>query len=256
VTRARASVAAAALVVLRAGVCAAAGTGEPEAFARVVVNETDVRAGPGVSHRVIHRAARGDALALETRGGSGYWLQVLLPDGRVGWVLGDTVEPVAVEAEQADAPSRPGLFAPPALASARGGFALVGGVLDASGYTELKAALLLAPAIALEPHAGIALTPRGQRALYGGGATLHLAPDWAVAPYVHLGAGGLSELPNEEAFPLAEQSHYWHVRVGAGLLVSFRWRILVRAEAMSYSVFTADTYRDEQGYVGGLGAYF
>ena len=34
----------------------------PEAFARVIVAETELRAGPGIAYRVIHTASRGDRL--------------------------------------------------------------------------------------------------------------------------------------------------------------------------------------------------
>jgi hypothetical protein len=101
----------------------------------------------------------------------------------------------------------------------------------------------------------MALMPEGQAILYGGGATLNLASSWAVAPFVHLGAGGLSKIPNEEAFLLKEGT-FWHARVGGGLLVSLRWRILLRLEAMNVSVFDADHYENDQSYTGGLGVYF
>ena len=127
---------------------------DADVFARVVVAETELRAGPGVSHRVIHRAKRGDAFLVQTRETSGYWLEVLLPDGRNAFVLGDTVEAVAVEDDAPDAPSKPGFFAPPALEDANGGLALMAGVFDLHGYSEIRPALVLAPAIAFEPYAG------------------------------------------------------------------------------------------------------
>ena len=66
--------------LLFAGSAFAADPAEADVFARVIVAETDLRAGPGISHRVIHRAKRGDAFLVETRETSGYWLEVLLPD--------------------------------------------------------------------------------------------------------------------------------------------------------------------------------
>jgi hypothetical protein len=77
--------------------------GETDVFARVVVAETEMRAGPGISYRVIpSRPARRPFLIEDARN-SGYWLEVLLPDGRTAYVLGDTVEAVAVDEE---APTR------------------------------------------------------------------------------------------------------------------------------------------------------
>jgi len=248
-----------AVAVLGLLCCASAGAAaesdsEIDAFARVIVAETDLRSGPGVSHRVIHRAERGDTLLIEGREGSGFWLQVTLPDGRIGYVLGDTVEPVAVDADAEDGPTKPGFFAPPALQEARGGFALAGGVNDNDGYVEIKPALVLAPAIALEPYLGLALHREGRRLIYGAGATLNLAPDWAIAPFLHVGVGGMHEEPKDE-FLKAERSTF-HARAGGGLLISLRWRILVRLEATNMVLFTEDSYENVQTYLGGLGTYF
>ena len=236
--------------------CASTGLGADrvEAFARVVVSEAELRSGPGISHRVIYRAERGETFLVETREGSGFWLQVLLPDGRIAYVLGDVVERIAVDPEADQGLSRPGFFAPPALQEARGGFALTGGVFDLDGYVELKPALVIAPAIAFEPYVGLALQPGGRRLVYGGGGTLNLAPDWAAAPFVHVGIGGVEETPTEE-FVQKERS-WFHVRAGGGFLISLRWRILVRLEAQNVVLFTEDDYENVQAYVGGLGAYF
>jgi hypothetical protein len=225
-----------------------------DAFARVIVSETDLRSGPGVSHRVIHRAQRGDTLLIEGREGSGFWLEVALPDGRTGYVLGDTVEPVAVDPDADDAPSKPGFFAPPALQEAHGGFALMGGLNDHDGYVELKPAWVIAPAIALEPYVGLALHSEGRRIIYGAGGTLNFAPDWAIAPYFHIGAGGMHEDPKDEFVKSARTT--LHARAGGGLLVSLRWRILLRLEATNMLLFTADSYENVQTYLGGLGTYF
>src|SRR6185503_604343 len=142
---------------------------DADAFARVVVEETALRSGPGVSHRTVYIAHRGETFAIEGREGSGFWLRILLPDGRLAYVLGDTVEPIAVDSNAPDAPSRPGFFAPPALQEAHGGFALAAGLFDGNGYAELKPAWVLAPSVAIEPYAGIALSTEGRRFLYGVG---------------------------------------------------------------------------------------
>jgi hypothetical protein len=227
---------------------------EIDAFARVIVAETELRSGPGISHRVIYRATRGETFLVEGREGSGYWLQVVLADGRVAFVLGDTVEPVAVDPDADDGPSKPGFFAPPALQEARAGFALVGGLNDGDGYVEMKPALVLAPAIAFEPYIGLALHGEGRRLIYGAGGTLNLAPDWAIAPYVHIGAGGVHEEPKDEF--VREDRKLFHARAGGGLLVSLRWRILLRLEATNSIWFTEDTHENVQTYIGGLGTYF
>jgi uncharacterized protein YraI len=232
-----------------------------DAFARVVVEETTLRSGPGVSHRVIYVAHRGETFIVESRKGSGFWLKVVLPDGRSGWVLGETVQPMAVAANATDRPSTPGFFAPPPLAEARGGLAIMGGVFDersrgvSNGYLEIRPAFVLAPTIAFEPYAGMALTQNGNELLYGGAVSLHFAPDWAVEPYATLGLGGLSTFPNVDQFIMKRET-VWAARAGAGLLLALRMRILVRLEASNLTLFTEDSYRNAQIYQGGLGVYF
>ena len=199
----------------------AAGDDETDVFARVVVAETELRAGPGISYRVIHRAHRGDAFLIETRETAGYWLEVLLPDGRSAFILGDTIEPVAVNQADENAPSKPGLFAPPALEDA---------------------------------NAGLALQSDSRRILYGGAFALNVAPDWAVAPFMVLGMGGMQEIPKEEN--IRQERSWFHARVGGGFLISLRFRLLVRLEFSDFVLFTEDRYRNVQSYTGGLGSYF
>lgn len=227
---------------------------DDDVFARVTVAETELRAGPGVSYRVIHRAHRGDTFVVQTRETSGYWLEVLLPDGRTAYVLGDTVEAMAVDQDVPNAPSKPGLFAPPALEDAHGGLALMGGVWNGTGYSELRPALVIAPAIAFEPYVGLALQSDSRRIIYGGAFDLNLAPDWAIAPFFVLGAGGMHEKPKDEY--IRETRDWFTARVGGGLLVSLRFRLLLRLEVSDFVLYTEDRYKNVQSYVGGLGSYF
>ncbi|HEY1536900.1 MAG TPA: hypothetical protein VGF76_22920 [Polyangiaceae bacterium] len=228
---------------------------DEDAFARVIVADTDLRAGPGVSHRVIYHAHRGETFLIQTRETSGFWLQVVMADGRTAYVLGDTVEAVAVSEDAPDAPSKPGFFAPPALQTAHAGFALMAGLYDRDGYVELKPAYVLAPAIAFEPFIGLSLKSDSRRITYGLSGTLNLAPDWAIAPFVTLGAGGMHESPKDE--PGVQQVRSWFLaRAGGGLLISLRWRVLFRLEASNMVLYTEDAYQNVQTYIGGLGTYF
>jgi uncharacterized protein YgiM (DUF1202 family) len=242
-----------AVALLRPDVCSA-DEGDPDVFARVVVAETELRAGPGVNYRVIHRGYRGDAFLVETRETSGYWMSVLLPDGRSAFVLGDTVQAIAVDADSPDAPGKPGFFAPPALQDARGGLSLMGGAYDRAGFTEIRPALVIAPAIAFEPYAALALKSDSRRIIYGGAFALNFAPDYPVAPFVVLGAGGMREQPKEER--IRKERSWFTARVGGGLLVSLRFRLLLRLEVSDFVMFTEDRYRNVQSYAGGLGSYF
>ncbi len=262
--------AAVALVFLTASVSYAAGSPdeadepEPEAFARVVVDSADLRTGPGVGYRVIYTAHRGETFALDGRPGTGFWLRVLLPDGRTAYALGDEVQPFAVTPGEEGAPSRPGLLAPPPLEGARAGLALLGGVLSIPvvggsvqrfGYVEARPSLVLHKTVSLEGFVGDGLTSDGTQLLYGGGVAIYLAPNWPVCPFLGLSAGGLSVFPNPDSFVLKREDLYV-ARAGGGVLFAFRNRILVRLEATNLSVFSAESYKNAQTYAGGLGVYF
>jgi hypothetical protein len=237
---------------------------EPEAFARVIVDSAELRTGPGVSYRVIYVGHRGETFALDGRPGTGFWLRVLLPDGRTAYALGDEVQPFAVNPNEEGAPSRPGLFAPPPLEGSRVGLALVGGMLSIPitggsvqhyGYVEARASLVLHKSVSLEAFLGDGLTSDGTQLLYGGGVSIYLAPSWPVCPFVGLMAGGLSVFPAQDSFVLKREDLYVG-RAGGGILLALRNRILVRIEATNLSVFDAGSYKNAQTYAGGLGVYF
>ena len=243
---------------------AAADDVEPEAFARVVVDSADLRTGPGVSHRVLYEAHRGETFALDGRPGSGFWLRVLLPDGRIAYALGDEVQPFAVTPGEEGAPSRPGFLAPPPLAGSRAGLALLGGVLSIPvvgggvqrfGYIEARPSLVLHKTVSLEGFVGDGLTSAGAQLLYGGGVAIYLAPSWPICPFVGMFAGGLSLRGNPSSF-VPQQADYYVARAGGGVLFALKNRILVRLEATNLSVFSADSYKNAQTYAGGLGVYF
>jgi hypothetical protein len=237
---------------------------EPEAFARVVVDAADLRSGPGVSYRVISTVHRGETLALDRRQGGGFWLRVVLPDGRAAYALGDDVQPFAVRPGEPDPPSRPGVFGPPPLEGARGGLAIVGGVLaipvtdkgqQAFGYMELRPSLVLHKTITLDGFVADALTADGSQLFYGGGVTVHLAPTWWLSPFVGIGGGGLSVLPNSDSFVL-KRDDLWLARAGGGFLFMLPARFLVRLEVTNLTLFKADAFKNAQTYSGGFGVYF
>jgi hypothetical protein len=253
-----------AAVALSIGAPAWAADAEPEAFARVVVDSAELRTGPSVSYRILYVAHRGETFALDGRPGGGYWLRVLLPDGRAAYALGDEIQPFAVNPNDAGAPSRPGFFAPPPLEGAHAGLALMGGLLTIPvaggavknyGYLEARPSLVLHRTVSLEAFVGDGLTSDGTQLLYGGGVSIYLAPDWPVCPFVELMAGGLSVFPAQDSFVLQRQDLYL-ARAGGGALLALRNRILVRFEVTNVSLFSAETYKNAQTYSGGLGVYF
>ena len=100
---------------------------------------------------------------------------MLLPDGRAAYALGDEVQPFAVNPNDQNAPSRPGLFAPPPLAGSRGGLTLVGGLLSIPvtgagtqryGYMEARPSLVLHKTVSLEGFIGDGLTSDGRASTY------------------------------------------------------------------------------------------
>jgi hypothetical protein len=226
-----------------------------DTIARVTSSASELRAGPGLAYRVVHRAERGETFPIQGRESTGYWLRVYLPDGRTAYLLGDTADTALLSDMGQGAAGAPGIFAPPPLSSARGGMSMAGGIFDGEGYAELKPAFVVNASLSLEPYVGLVMSESGRSILYGAGATLNLAPDWAIAPYVSLGAGGFETLPNDDAFALQERSLF-HARAGGGLLVSLRWRIILRLEATNTVLFDAASYDNAQSYVAGLGSYF
>jgi len=226
-----------------------------DTIARVTSSVSELRAGPGLAYRVIHRAERGETFAIQGREATGYWLRVYLVDGRTAYLLGDTADTVLLSDLGDGTAGAPGIFAPPPLDSAHGGLAMSGGVFDGDGYAEIKPALVINASLSLEPYVGLVLAASGRSLLYGAAATVNLAPDWAIAPYVSLGGGGFTTLPNDDAFALEERTRA-HARAGGGLLVSLRWRIILRLEVMHTVLFDADSYAGAQSYVAGLGSYF
>ena len=132
--------------------------------------------------------------------------------------------------------------------------AAVAEALARDGIGRTRAQLVRFVTLFSVPYAGLALLDDGKRFIYGLGGTLNLAPDWAIAPFLHIGAGGLREIPNDEF--VRPTLDFFHARAGGGLLVSLRWRILLRIEANNTVIFTEDSYDNVQTYYGGLGTYF
>jgi uncharacterized protein YgiM (DUF1202 family) len=84
---------------------AALGTPAParaddQALVRVVSEQAQVHTGPGFGFRVIYLAARGEVLPAIGRATHDHWFRVELPDGTYGWVLGDEVFPLDVDASE------------------------------------------------------------------------------------------------------------------------------------------------------------
>lgn len=244
------------------GVAAAAE--EPDAFVRVVVDSAELRSGPSISSRVIYTAHRGETFAVDGRQGTGFWLRVILPDGRTAYAVGDAMVVFAVRPGEPDAPSRPGIFATPPLEGAAFGLAILGGVLAipirdnttrAFGYLEGRPSIVVHRTVTLDGYVGDALTADGSQVLYGGGATVHFAPSWPICPFLGIGGGGLTVRPNADSFVLKREDLYM-ARAGGGILMALRGRILVRLEVTNMTLFDSENLKNAQTYAGGFGVYF
>ena len=131
---------------------------EVDTVARVTSSLSELRAGPGLAYRVIHRAERGETFPIQGREATGFWLRVYLPDGRTAFLLGDTADTMLLDGADGGATGAPGVFAPPPLATAHGGLAMTGGVFDGSGYGEIKPALVINASLSLEPYIGLVMS--------------------------------------------------------------------------------------------------
>jgi hypothetical protein len=237
---------------------------EPSAFARVVVDSAELRTGPTISSRVIYTAHRSETFAVDGRQGTGFWLRVILPDGRVAYGVGDEVQVFAVNPDEPDAPLRPGVFATPPLEGANAGFAILGGVLSipiqdgttrAFGYLEARPSIVVHRTVTIDGYLGDALTADGSQILYGGGATVHFAPSWPICPFLGIGGGGITVRPNADSFVLKREDLYM-ARAGGGVLMALRGRILVRLEVTNLTLFDSGSLKNAQTYAGGFGVYF
>jgi hypothetical protein len=226
-----------------------------DTVARVTTSSSELRAGPGLSYRVIQRAERGDTFFVQGREPTGFWLRVYLADGRTAYLLGDTADTMLASDSAANGASAPGVFSPPPLASAHAGMAMTGGIFAGNGYAELKPAFVVTRSLSLEPYVGLVMSSSGRSLIYGAGALINLLPELPIAPYLGLGGGGYSSLPNQDSFTQQRQTLF-HARAGGGLLISLRWRISLRLEMNNTLLFNAETYRNAQSYVAGLGSYF
>ena len=223
-----------------------------------------MRSGPGVSYRVIYTAQRGETLAIDGRQGGGFWLRILLPDGRVAYALGDEVQTFAVSAGEPDAPSRPGLFATPPLEGAHAGLAIVGGVLSipiadgstkAFGYLEARPSIVVHRTVTLDGWIGDALTADGAQILYGGGATINFAPA-GRSVRSSASAAGASRFVRTPTRSCSKKQDLFVARAGGGILMALRGRILVRLEVTNMTLFDSDSFKNAQTYSGGFGVYF
>jgi len=236
-----------------------------EPYARIVVEATNIRSGPGASFRRVYVAERGEEfpiLGRATRGG--YWFKIELPDATSGWVMGETVYVHEVgEGEASGGRFLPWLFAPPPLLTAVGELSVTMGVLGKSfgfdsgrgGFMAVRPAFYLNPVFGIEAT-GAASVAEGGRIFFGTlGGIVNLFPRAPIVPYAVTGAGFAFSDPNADTF-LLEGGNTFVLYGGGGLRFGFRYRLIVRVEARAYAFYKPDVYVAQEELSGGVTVFF
>lgn len=229
---------------------------EAEPFARVIVERATVRAGPSVGFRGVYQAQRGEVFPLRSRASQGYWFQIELPDGTLGWIAGDLVYNHVVGEDEADGGRfLPWLLAPPPLPSARGEIAITAGLLGDGGMLALRPTVLLDPAFGFELSAGAAVATGGRLMLATLGPIVNVFPSSPVVPFATVQGGVTLSSPNADTF-LLDSGGLATLSAGVGLRIGFRYRLTLRLEAREHVFFEADRSVAEKELSAGLTVFF
>jgi hypothetical protein len=249
-----------AVALLAATVARTARAGD-EALVRVLADQADVHTGPSFSFRVVYVAARGEVLPAIGRSTTDNWFRVQLPDGTYGWLLGDQVFPLDVDAsEEHRGPSvwkRMGdaVFSPSPLLEGRFGLTFSAGLLGGDGMFLFRPAVVLEPHVSVEGFVGETVGNQLDVLYYGGGFNAFLWPASPVTPFLAAAAGGARGRKKADQFTI-NAGHYSMVNVGGGLLVAFKKRVTLRGDVRQYVVFDPNHTQRLQEYSGALAIHF
>ena len=227
--------------------------GEVELFARVIVDSSALRSGPGSSFRRVGMALRGDIFPVKRRATTGYWFQVERPDGTLARILGDAVYNHEVGPDDERRPSR--IFSPPPLGDAHIELAVMFGALGSGGSFAFRPMIVLAPEFGIELNAQIGVSRAGQTFVLGGGGVVNVFPRSPVVPFLVVGGGIAISDPNADTF-LLESGSTAAMYGGGGLRFGFRQRITLRIEVRSYVFFEPGRYVTMEEYSGGMSVFF
>lgn len=227
---------------------------EVEIHARVVVDSTVLRSGPGASFRRVWVAERGDVFPVRERATRGYWFRVELPDGTYGWIQGDTVYNHEVGEGDGGA-FLPWLFAPPPLPEASGELAVTAGVLGGGGTMAARPAILLAPQFGFELTALASVATGGRLLVAAAGPIVNVFPKSPIVPFVVAGGGVAVSDPNADTF-LLEAGTTHALYGGGGLRFGFRYRLTLRIDVRAWAFYEADRYVAREEISGGLTVFF
>lgn len=228
---------------------------EPVVYARVIVETTALRTGPGAGFRIVRIAEQGETFEVRERGTRGYWFRVQLPDGSLAWIDGNTVFNHEVGPRSRGSRFMAFLFAPPPLMSAHGELAVQLGVLSGSGLMALRPTWLLAPTFGFEANLAASVGSSGRLFMAGAGGVVNIFPTWPIVPFFAGGGGFAQAAPNADSFILSEGTSSM-LYAGGGLRMGFRYRLIVRVEGRSYAFFDADRLVAQEEVSCGLSAFF
>jgi hypothetical protein len=225
-------------------------------YARVIVEHSVVRTGPGTGYRRLYVAQRGEVFPIRARATRGYWLLVELPDSTQGFIAGDHVYPYQVAGSDEDSGRfMPWLFAPAALPGAHGEIAITGGVLAGGGMIAVRPSFLLDPAFGLEVNAMAVVAEGGRLWMATLGPIFNLLPSSPIVPFATLQGGVTASSPNADSFLLGSGS-VTTLSAGAGLRFGFHYRITLRLEARSYAFVEPDRLVSQEEFGAGLTVFF
>jgi uncharacterized protein YgiM (DUF1202 family) len=228
----------------------------PQPYARVIVESTIVRAGPGPSFRRVYLAQRDEVFPIRSRATQGYWFQVELPDSTRGWISGDAVYNHEVSSEEAHGGRfLPWLFAPPPLPGAHGEVAITAGLMAHGGMIAVRPALLLDPAFGFELTGAAAVATGGRLLFMTVGPVVNVFPRSPVVPFATLQGGVTASSPNADTF-LLKSGGIATMSAGFGLRIGFRYRLTLRLEARSYMFFEPNRTVAQEEFSAGLTVFF
>lgn len=229
---------------------------DAQPYARVIVERSEVRTGPGGGYRRLHVAQRGEVFPIRARATRGYWLLIELPDSTHGFVAGDHVYTYEVAGDETRSGRfLPWLFAPPALPAAHGEIAISGGVLGGGGMIAIRPSFLLDPAFGIELNAMAVVAEGGRLWLGTIGPLFNLLPSSPIVPFATVQGGVTASSPNADSFLLGSGS-IATLSAGAGLRFGFHYRITLRLEARSYAFFEPDRMLSQEEFCAGLTVFF
>ena len=225
-----------------------------ELFARVIVDSTSLRSGPGTNFRQIGVAQRGETFLIKRRSTQGYWFQIERLDGTFAWIMGDAVynHEVRDGVEEGRGSS---IFAPPPLQEATAELAVTFGVLDRGGMMVIRPTFFLAPEFGIELSGGASVSTAGRVFLGGVAGLVNIFPRSPVVPFFAVGGGIAFSDPNADTF-LLQRGTTSMIFGGGGLRIGFRKRITLRLDARAYVFFLPDRYVAQEEFSGGLSVFF